>query len=191
MGWLRTLVVLACCLGVVGCSDDSPGPEPGPSPTGSVSTPMPSFSSSAPEPAPTEPALPGAAKEATERGARAFIAYYWDLINYAQVTGDVRALKRVSAPGCRGCAEGTVGIENVYSDGGHVEGGIYSTEVLQINSLDGPVKLFEALLKVDNTAQLTVNGDGTEHRSKASSVQVSMAVSWTDGAWRTEVADPK
>ncbi|WP_372492275.1 DUF6318 family protein, partial [Pimelobacter simplex] len=40
------------------------------------------------------PVLPGAAKEASEEGARAFVGYYWELVNYAQATGDVRRLRR-------------------------------------------------------------------------------------------------
>lgn len=187
MGWLRTLVVLACCLGVVGCSDDSPGPEPGPSPTGSVSTPTPSSSSSAPEPAPTEPALPGAAKEATERGARAFIAYYWELINYAQVTGDVTALKRVSGPNCDGCNAGIEGIRDLYRDGGHIEGGDYAIRVVKLNALaTGAEHSYEAKLTARTSEQQVVEPDGSTTTNPAASSTVVMAVIWADQAWRME-----
>lgn len=194
MGWLRTLVVLACCLGVVGCSDDSPGPEPGPSPTGSVSTPSPSSSSSAPEPAPREPALPGAAKQATERGARAFIAYYWDLINYAQVTGDVTALKRVSGSKCEGCTAGINAIRDHYASGGRIEGGEYAIVIAKINELRNPSGsglAFEAKINARNAAQTIIASDGTrKHQSPGRSTLV-VATLWDSKGWRLEVMESR
>lgn len=190
MGWLRTLVVLACCLGVVGCSDDSPGPEPGPSPTGSVSTPSPSSSSSAPEPAPREPALPGAAKQATERGARAFIAYYWDLINYAQVTGDVRALKRVSGPNCDGCNGGIRAITEVYENGGRAEGGEYSVEVVEVKPAhfkDKRAHAYEGTVRVRNAEQLITHSDGTTKTLAATDNLITVYLLWVRSSWRLDV----
>ncbi len=192
MGWLRTLVVLACCLGVVGCSDDSPGPEPGPSPTGSVSTPSPSSSSSAPEPAPTEPALPGAAKEATERGARAFIAYYWDLINYAQVTGDVTALKRVSGPNCTRCRAGIDAIATVYRKGGRLTDPAYGVEEKSTTSLSVPgsdVIAFESKTEISNQAHRSIAADGSTETFQASTVLYVVDVLWTGTGWRLDVME--
>lgn len=192
MGWLRTLVVLACCLGVVGCSDDSPGPEPGPSPTGSVSTPSPSSSSSAPEPAPTEPALPGAAKEATERGARAFIAYYWDLINYAQVTGDVTALKRVSGPNCDGCNAGIEGIRKIYDDGARVRGGEHTVaikEIKKLKSRSGNARAFEAVVTATHEGQTIIPSEGPDDVRGPGADIFDVYVLWVSNAWRLDVME--
>lgn len=182
---LATLTLLA------GCSDDDPSPgDPNSTwtPTSKPETPTSSATAK-----PTEPVLPEAATKATEDGARAFIAYYWDLINYAQVTGDVKALKRVSARGCAGCSAGYEAIRDLYAGGGHIVGGEYRVAVLKFDELDGPSSsyLFEGLLRTDNQAQTVHNADGTIHRSKAGSIKVAIATSWTDEAWRMEVMDPR
>ncbi|KRB73040.1 hypothetical protein ASE01_19895 [Nocardioides sp. Root190] len=183
-------VVLVAALALAGCSDDDP-PDPQPS-AGTSGTPSPSPSAT-PTAEPKEPALPDAATKATEAGARAFITYYWDLINYAQVTGDVKALKKVSGPNCTGCSAGLKGISEVYREGGRVEGGEYSVQIKKLNELDGPstTYLLEALLTADNQAQTIVNADGSEHRSRAGSADIAVAVSWSAAAWRMEVMDPR
>lgn len=176
---------------LAGCSDDDPSPgDPSSTwtPTGKPETPT----SDATE-KPTEPALPEAATKATEDGARAFITYYWDLINYAQVTGDVGELRAVSAAGCAGCASGFKAIHRLYAGGGYIVGGNYTVTVLDLSELDGPASsyLFEGLLRTDNEAQVVHNADGSVHRSKAGSTKVAVAASWTNEAWRMEVMDPR
>ncbi len=182
---------LAAVALLAGCTDDDPSPGDATStwtPTGTPETPTPSATAK-----PTEPALPDAATKATEAGARAFITYYWDLINYAQVTGDVKALKRVSARGCAGCLAGYEAIRRLYAGGGHIAGGEYEVAVTKLNELDGPASsyLFEGLLRADNNAQTVHKPDGTVHRSRAGSINVAVATSWTDEAWRMEVMDPR
>lgn len=184
-------VALAAALVLSGCSDDDP-PDPPASPSASGTPTAPSSSATATAP-PTQPALPEAATKATEAGARAFIAYYWDLINYAQVTGDVKALKKVSARNCSGCSAGLEGISDVYRKGGRVEGGEYSVQVKKLKELDGPSSayLLEALITADNKAQTIVKADGSKHRSNAGTADIAVAVSWTPSAWRMEVMDPR
>lgn len=184
-----TALLLAATLALAACSEDEPrAPEPTPSPSGTTPAPTPS-----PSAKPTEPVLPEAAKEPTEAGARAFITYYWDLINYAQVTGDVKTLRRTSAANCAGCTAGIDGIRDVYKDGGRVEGGDYSVSIAELSELDGPANafVFEALVTARNTAQTIVRRDGTEHRSNPSSAQLAVAASWTSATWRMEVMDPQ
>lgn len=176
---------------LAGCSDDAPSPgDPSPTrtPTGTPATPTTEAAEK-----PTEPALPEAATKATEDGARAFITYYWDLINYAQVTGDVKALKRVSAGGCAGCTAGYKSVRELYAAGGHIVGGEYEVTFLRLNELDGPASsyLFEALLRAANQAQTVHNADGSIQRYNATSRKVAVAASWSREAWRMEVMDPR
>ncbi|MCR1784137.1 hypothetical protein KVF89_16475 [Nocardioides carbamazepini] len=184
---------LALLLSAAACTGDDPDPrDPSStwSPTGTMDLPSPT----ATEPAePTEPVLPDAAKQASEDGARAFITYYWDLINYAQVTGDVKALKAASGPSCEGCLDGIQGIRDLYKDGGHAEGGDYAVSFEKVNRLKGSSSLlaFEALLTVANTEQLLVSGDGSEQRSAAGSARMAVATQWTDDSWQMEVMDPQ
>ncbi|GAA1546693.1 DUF6318 family protein [Nocardioides humi] len=191
MRLLRTLAALAVLLALAACTDDEPGPrDPSStwSPSGTMETPSPSAGQT-----PTEPALPDAATQASEDGARAFITYYWDLINYAQVTGDVKALKAASGPNCEGCKAGIDGIRQLYKGGGHAEGGEYTVTFDKVNQLKGDSTLvaFEALLTVANAEQLRVQGDGSEHRSAEGSSQMAVAAQWAADSWRMEVMNPQ
>lgn len=184
---MRAAVAAAVLLLVAGCSDGDPSPrDPSStwSPTGTMETPT----SAAPDP--VEPELPAAAKEASEAGARAFIGYYWELINYAQVTGDVKALKAASGAGCDGCQSGLDAISSLYGAGGHIEGGQYTAVVEKMNRLQGKSLIaFEALLTVKNVEQIVLNGDGSEHKSAAGSASVAVACQWTADSWHMEVMD--
>jgi hypothetical protein len=188
---IRAAVAVLVLLLLSGCSDGDPSPrDPSStwSPTGKMETPT----SAAPDP--VEPELPAAAAEASEAGARAFIEYYWELINYAQVTGDVKALKAVSGKTCEGCDKGIAAVEDLYESGGRAEGGEYDltvTKVKHIESQDGSLQGFEAHYRVRNAEQTIVHGDGSrEVMTPATTDYVSYLI-WLDGALRTDVLEPR
>lgn len=138
------------------------------------------------------PVMPGAAKEASEDGARAFVGYYWELVNYAQATGDVRRLRRVSGPRCDGCRSGIAGIDKLYRDGGRLEGGAYSLTIATLDRLPSkdPSNLaYEGLLTVRNDEQLIVRGDGQTDKQKASVSSVAIIAYWIAGHWRLEAME--
>lgn len=175
---------------LAGCSDD--GPSPGdPSPTGTpTGTPATPTTEAAEKP--TEPALPEAATKATEDGARAFITYYWDLINYAQVTGDVKALKRVSGPNCERCRAGIQGIRAVYAAGGRLTNADYQATVRAINEVttdSGITYAFEGRTDVSNSVHVSVDAEGKEESFKASTLTYLLYVLWIDGHWRLDVME--
>jgi Family of unknown function (DUF6318) len=121
---------LVAALSVGGCSDDEPKvhdsglpPESeltesnGPSPT----EPSPT------DPSPTgpqEPPLPDAAKAPGKAGAKAFVAYYIRLLNYASHTGDGALLLRYG-PSCRVCRSQADFAERLYGRGGWYRGGAW------------------------------------------------------------------
>lgn len=180
-------VVLVAALALAGCSDDDP-PDPEPS-AATSSTPSPSPSAT-PTAEPKEPALPDAATKATEAGARAFITYYWDLINYAQVTGDVKALKKVSGPRCDGCRGGINAISAIYRDGGRAEGGTYTVRIVTIRKTDfsdSDVYSFESRIKVKNTEQTILAGDGSTRTLRPTENAIEVALLWVAEAWRLDV----
>ncbi len=115
-----------------GCSEaDSEPPDSGlpaeseltdsptaPSPTESSST------GSTPS-GPREPRLPAAAKAPGKAGAKAFVAYYIRLLNYASHTGETASLKRYGEA-CRHCMAFIRLAESTYEDGGWFEGGTWT-----------------------------------------------------------------
>ena len=112
-----------------GCSDaDSEPPDSG-LPAESDLT----ESSSPTEPSPTEPSptgpqeprLPVAAKAPGKAGAKAFVAYYIRLLNYAQHTGDASGLRQYGG-GCHGCNVYARLAERTYRNGGWFRGGTWT-----------------------------------------------------------------
>lgn len=182
-----SLVALAL---LAGCSDDDPSPgDPSATstPTGTPETPTTSATAK-----PTEPALPDAATKATEAGARAFITYYWDLVNYAQATGDVKALKRVSGPNCRRCMAGIEGIDDLYGEGGHLTNADYRATVLslkEVNVDSGDAYAFESRTDVSNAAHVSVDANGNEEKFEASTLTYLLYLLWIDDHWRLDVME--
>ena len=120
MKWLLLCAVLV--LGLSACDSGADGADPAStfSPTASTfDTP----SSSAP-PGPVEPTLPPAAKSATKAGAEAFVRYYWDVVNYAQRTGNTDRLRQLQAPSCDRCTKGAAWIDDVSRAGGSIVAGM-------------------------------------------------------------------
>lgn len=187
LGLLAAALVLL--LSAAACTDDSPDPRDPTStwsPTGTIDAPSPTEPPTEP---PSEPELPEAAKRASEDGARAFIEYYWELINYAQVTGDVKTLKAASGPNCGGCGAGMDGIRQLYGTGGHLEGGDYKVRLMKINQLTGsnPSDIaFEAKVAASATEQVVVEGDGSKTHNPAATSEVVVAVFWLGSNWRLE-----
>lgn len=105
-------------LGLGGCSGADPEPRVQPSGSGSASITAPTSPTR-----PTEPTLPQVARKPTVRGARAFVVYWVDLVNYAQATGETTRLAQVSDDRCTGCFGVVEAIQSPYSRGGRIEGG--------------------------------------------------------------------
>jgi hypothetical protein len=183
-----SLAILAL---LAGCSDDEPSPgDPSSTwtPTSEPETPTSSATAK-----PTEPRLPDAATKATEDGARAFIAYYWDLVNYAQVTGDVKALKRASGSTCDGCSRAIDAVEQLYGSGGHAEGGEYVLRIVRIKELtskDQALYGMEAVLEARNAPQRIVR-DGDVELSEPRTSRFTTYTIWVDEAWRTDILEPR
>ncbi len=110
-------VVALLCAGLGGCSDDSDAdPEPNFTSAASGSeSPSPSESTTAE--APAEPTPPAAMANFDEAGAKAFAEFYWEVVSYAQATGDTGLLATLELPGCGVCQGGREDIEKAYSDG--------------------------------------------------------------------------
>jgi hypothetical protein len=110
-------VMLLAGVSPVACDDE---PDPGPE-TESSSTPSEPLTSGSPTML-VEPTLPVEAGDGTRAGAEAFVQYYWDVVNYAQATGDVGLLRSLAQPSCTGCEGGAELIAKVYDRGGRITG---------------------------------------------------------------------
>ncbi|GAB3197244.1 hypothetical protein GCM10027062_08560 [Nocardioides hungaricus] len=100
-------------LGLAACSGD---PEP------RVAPPSPTVPSTTGTSVQIPPQMPAVAKGTDAAAAEAFVRFYQDTVNYAQQTGDVKALRMLGLK-CRGCDAGIEFITDVYEGGGTINGG--------------------------------------------------------------------
>ncbi|HWJ67560.1 MAG TPA: DUF6318 family protein [Nocardioides sp.] len=180
---------LVAVLALSACSDD--GPDAGDpmstwTPSGTIEKP-----SETPTQKPTEPALPNAATKATEAGARAFIKYYFDLINYAQATGDVGALRSLSGPNCDACAGITKNLRDLYKNDGRIEGGTNAVTILKAAELSDPAGSafgYRLELEVAHDAQTIYRPSAPDDDRPAGSDNLTAALFWADNSrWRLDV----
>ncbi|HSO65606.1 MAG TPA: DUF6318 family protein [Ornithinibacter sp.] len=98
--------VVAVALGaavLAGCQSEAP-PTPSPSPSVTASSASPSASAPA-SPSPSASGdLPAAAREKTEKGAEAFVAYFVQQSARAWTTPDASMIEVLSDPDCESCA---------------------------------------------------------------------------------------
>lgn len=183
-----TALVASLALSACNGADDPADPTSSSTPSGSATAP----STTPPVATPTEPALPQAATKATEDGARAFIAYYWDLINYAQVTGDVKRLKALSAPTCDVCSGFVRDLGDLYRSGGRLVGGANDpsiTEVAELSTSADDIYGLRVELVITHDAQTIVSADGSEDQRRPGTNRFTAYLLWTDNKWRTDALD--
>ena len=129
----RTVVAALCVVSVLAlgaCSGGDPQPKiADPTPT------LPTSPSTTAVSGPAAPTMPAAARGADAAAAEAFVRFYWDMVNYAQVTGDVEGLKRLASR-CGTCDAAVDYIVDIYDRGGRIEGGEGTFRNLRASFLD-------------------------------------------------------
>lgn len=67
--------------------------------------------------------------------SKAFVRYYWDVVSYAQVSGDTGRLRELSFEQCEPCSAGVDTIDEVYDAGGSIKGGRFRVSELTSKQL--------------------------------------------------------
>lgn len=140
-------VMAMAVLGACGTKDEPASPPPTHS-----STPSPTAS-----PMPTAPVMPEAAKAHTKEGAEEFVRYFWDVVNYAQATGDTSPIVDASADGCKACDAGVAGVEEVFRRGGRYIGGEATVERVSAELLGAGEQLFSRVVGEIDIAGFTID----------------------------------
>ena len=183
-GVSRTRTLLAVTVTVLaapalgGCFGDDPGPAPPPSP--SVSSSEVATPSATEKPGPTEPTMPPDGGLRTNAGAEAFVRYWIELVNYAQLSGDTRRLDSVTHSQCVGCNGLISTIRNAYASGGHIEGGTWHVGRLQALPLDFGSE-WAAYAKAKSDSQRVVNAAGKVSTYEGGRFGLYVYVDWQDG----------
>jgi hypothetical protein len=113
---------LAGILALAGCSGDEEagGLSPSSPPADTSSAPTSSASTAPPD---GPPKLPAVARQHTNAGAKAFVRYYIDVLNYAYMNARPNALARVSPKACDLCSAGMTVLRRLARAGGEQRGG--------------------------------------------------------------------
>jgi len=191
---LAALIAGACVIAVAGCSGESDA-DPEPTFTPSATAEPPTASQSAEQP--VEPVPPAEMERDDEVGAKAFAEFYWEVVNYAQATGDTELLKTLEMPLCSACRGVRTWIDGVYEGAGRIVGSEQTVRVSTVVAL-GDSKSSQ-LIGYDVEARLTagpgkvVNRKGQiVARSGEADQMVVVSVSneadqgWRVGGWEEQ-----
>ena len=66
--------------------------------------------------------MPALAKDDSRAGAKAFVRYYVDIINFSWAADSTRRLRQLSDSSCQGCRAAADGIDEVTTAGGYRRG---------------------------------------------------------------------
>lgn len=174
--------------GVAGCEDEDPA-----DPIESTREPIPPHSSSPTESTsptdagPVEPSLPAEAEAETEAGAKAFVEYYWEVVNYARQTGEVDLLRNLSVPSCGGCNGGIESIERVYARGGRIAGGQF--EVLKSVPGRTPSGAWHMSTMVKVSRSRTTGAGDLNKSVRPGELDFFFGLGYDDGAWQVMFLD--
>lgn len=176
-GTRAVIAVVALTLALAGCSDD-PEPkvaDPTPTPTAPVTTEA---------SGPTPPEMPEAAKGTDAAAAEAFVRHFFNVVNYAQSTGDVNGLKALSEL-CEGCDGGTATIVDAYDQDGEIRGGEGTPRRVEVGFLERKPRPWATVECTVVTTKQTVDLPGTteDQTYPAGSTDVRLLLEPTSDGW--------
>jgi len=138
-GGLRPLAVLGV-LALAACtSGDAEGgvtAPPSPPATSETPTTEPTGEPTGTGEAVAPPEMPPEAREGTPEGAGAFARHWFQLVNFAYLTGDTEPVKDLSHPDCKSCVSIAEQVDDHVARGGTFAGGNIEITAASPTSLD-------------------------------------------------------
>jgi Family of unknown function (DUF6318) len=183
-----TAVAVAGLLMVTGVLSgcDSAAKTPGASsPSPSVASPTPSPSPSAPSPSasPTSP-IPAAARVKSDKGAEAFVRYFFDKVNQAWTTPQTGLVPALSDSGCQFCLKTESDAKALVTAGQK-----YRTEPISLKTvaaLTGAAPKGQTIVRTDATQNQSdvLSADNAVVRSDSKKdLQLITGLIWKGGRW--------
>lgn len=175
---MRRLAALSAVVAVlaVGCQGEEP--ETGKVATTATTQPEdPPTSEPDAGPVPVLEEVPGEAPEVT------FVKHFYDLYWYARDTGDVEPYLELTHPDCAMCRESVAWFDEVYGDGGRIEGGPgeFLTDPHLYEETDPPTVVV-AYQEPANEA-FDANGELVEEVPPCASITETLELEEEDGGW--------
>jgi hypothetical protein len=176
-GWPIGLVV-GLVLGLTGCGATHPTAPSSPTPTVASTTPSPSPATAGP------PAMPDTARQHTTTGAKAFVIYFWQAVDYATAQLEPQALTPLVRTDCTGCTAGLDFIKDAKKRGATIHGGAEHVESITARPVNlGGDAYFSVEVKISNTKQHVRYADGTSKTFPASTVRDHLMLQPTPTGW--------
>lgn len=177
------VLALLLALGLAGCTGEPEAKPPHEVPTPTTSPPA-SETSTTPS-GPVEPTLPAAAEKNTKAGAEAFVRYFWEVVNYAQKTGDTKTLRTLALPSCGICTGGREWIDDVYSRGGRIVGG--HNGIARMRTVTAPSGSWIINFDLHNTRQVVRKAGDLNKTYRAATTANTFVVRRVEGDLRVSV----
>lgn len=119
-------------------------------------------------------------------GAKAFVEYYWDVVEHAQLTGDVSVLKTLSYPTCAACQSGIRDLAKKAPQIRNATGGDMTVIRASVHMFRAESeRTFQVDYSVHNTRQVITLKSGRKEIYAAETSKYRSTVSLdTDGEWR-------
>jgi hypothetical protein len=137
------------------------------------------------------PVLPEAAKANTKEGVEAFAAYWYDLMNFAYETGDLKPVDAVTQAGCASCSRVRPTIEAWNAGGQWIEGGKLSIVAADTKFTSDSGGNHQVIIQYHRQAISYHRADGSVEQSwPKTSLQADILIAnYDDGAWAASNVD--
>ena len=172
LGAVALLVLVALLMMLTGCGGD-PKADPSPTPSTPATSPV--------STTPSAPVMPEEAKAETSSGAIAFVKFYVDVVNHATSSGETQALADASAPACESCRSVIGKVNDLYSAGGHSEGGTWRLVEVRVTSVQKPWRVAGHL---SYSRQRIVRPGAADETFKPGEYDMEFTLKHRDGRWQ-------
>ena len=128
--------------------------------------------------------MPAEAAGEDAAAAEAFVRFYWEMVNYAEQTGDIDGLSALGLESCAACVGGAEDIERIYGAGGTVTGGL--VEVTSASSTpyrSGPTAGFAVIVDVEIAPQTVAEPGKRDQTYAGGPNQFRFIVQREPGGW--------
>lgn len=167
---------IVAALTISGCDDGEPDDHADKAP----SEPR---SSSAPKaPGASAPPMPEKAAESDASGAKAFVGYYVDIVNYAADTGDTEPLD-AAAKDCAYCQQFSAVYDDMYTNGGSFDGKLYALKGVEVDEKESSARAV-ATVKARNAATFRISKDADSRNPTPRTFTWTFDLRRADGGWQ-------
>lgn len=132
---------------------------------------------------PSPPAMPALAREHTIAGAKAFVKYYVDVLNYSYLNTTSEILDPLSPRPCTTCRAFVEAVDSMERHGGGQTGGEWTTTKIHLLA-KSPDDHLLLLAEADVAAGSSTPSKHTQpHKIQAHHDQLEFGAGWKEGSW--------